>query len=169
MEITMTKSEILQWLEQAQGQWQTLLDEIGLARMEQPGVNGDWSMKDIVAHLAGWNRHLLNRFGAALRGEAEPPPPWPAQLETDDEINAWIYETNHERTPRDVLDESAQINQAIYALVETLPATVRLERVEPAYYLVWVGDQRFLPGEFYDHFRDDHEPDVRNWLAQQEK
>ncbi|MCB0126552.1 MAG: DinB family protein, partial [Caldilineaceae bacterium] len=82
----MTKSDMLQWLEEAQQEWQALLDEVGLARMEQPGVNGAWSMKDIVAHLAGWNHHLLNRFEAALRGKAEPPPPWPAELETDDAI-----------------------------------------------------------------------------------
>lgn len=45
----------------------------------------------------------------------------------------------------------------------------RVERVEPAYYLVWINEQRFLPGEFYDHFHDDHAPDVRAWLAQVEK
>jgi hypothetical protein len=129
MEQSMIKSEILQWLEEAQRQWQTLLDEVGPARMEQPGVNGAWSMKDIIAHLTGWNRHLLNRFAAALRGEAEPPPPWPAQLEADDEINAWIYETNRERAVCELLDETHQINQQLYALVESLPATVRLERV----------------------------------------
>lgn len=164
----MSKSELLQWLVQSDQEWQALLDQIGLERMEQPGVNGDWSMQDIVAHLSDWNLHLLNCFGAALRGKPEPPPPWPPHLETDDEINAWIYETHRERAARDVLDEARQINAQLYALVEDLPATAQIELVEPAYYLVWLGNQRFLPGEFYDHFRDDHEQNVRAWLAQQE-
>jgi hypothetical protein len=34
---------------------------------------------------------------------------------------------------------------------------------------VWLNDQRFPAGEFFDHFRDDHEPDVRAWLARVEK
>jgi len=31
--------------------------------------------------------------------------------------------------------------------------------------LVWVNGERFLAGEFFDHYYDDHEPDVRAWLA----
>jgi hypothetical protein len=165
----MQKSDLLKWLREANQQWEALLDQIGEARMDQPGVNGDWSMKDIVAHLTGWNRNLVARLQAALRGEPEPPSPWPVELQTDDEINAWIYEANRGRSVREVLDETHQVNQRLLALIEGLPDEVRLERVEPAYHLVWVGDQRFLPGEFFDHFRDDHEPDVRAWLAREEK
>jgi len=40
--------------------------------------------------------------------------------------------------------------------------------IEPAYYLVWVDDKRFPSGEFFDHFHDDHEPDVRARLAREE-
>ena len=39
---------------------------------------------------------------------------------------------------------------------------------ERVYHLVWLGDKRFPVGEFYDHFHDDHEPDIRAWLAQVE-
>ena len=67
----MTKSELLTWLHSEIQQWQTLLDEIGPARMAQPGVNGEWAMKDMIGHLTGWNRHLATRFAAALRGEPD--------------------------------------------------------------------------------------------------
>src|SRR6266498_2737739 len=40
-----TKSELLKWLQEEYRQWEALLDQIGPARMDQPGVNGDWSMK----------------------------------------------------------------------------------------------------------------------------
>ena len=93
----MKKTELLIWLQEKYQQWETLLDQIGPARMDQPGVIGDWSLKDIVAHLTGWNRWLLARLQAAGSGEPEPPPPWPAHLETEDEINAWVYESNRGR------------------------------------------------------------------------
>ncbi len=49
----MKKSELLNWLQTEYRQWQVFLDQIGTTRMDQPGVNGHWSMKDIVAHLTG--------------------------------------------------------------------------------------------------------------------
>jgi hypothetical protein len=163
----MKKSELLNWLREEYQQWETFLDQVGPARMDQPGVNGDWSVKDIVAHLTGWNRSLVARLQAAGRSQPEPPQPWPVHLQTEDEINAWIYKSNKERSVREVLDESHQVFQQLLAAIEGLPDEVLIEevQVDRAYYLVWLGDERFPAGEFFDHFHDDHEPDVRAWLA----
>ncbi len=158
----MKKSELLLWLQEEYSKWETFLRGIDAERMKQPGVNGDWSMKDVVAHLTGWNRWLVARLQAAARGEPEPPPPWPAELQGDDEVNAWIYETYRRRSLNEVLDEMRQVFQQLFAVVEGLPDDVR---IEPDWNLVWLGDQRFPAGEFFDHFRDDHEPDVRAWLT----
>jgi hypothetical protein len=165
----MKKSELLDWLREEYRQWEAFLDQVGTARMEQPGVNGDWSMKDIVAHLTGWNRWLVLRLQAAGRSEPEPPPPWPAHIQTEDEINAWIYESNRGRSVREVIDETHQVHQQLLAVIEGLPGELQIEHIEPAYYLVWVNDKRFPASEFFDHFHDDHEPDVRAWLAREEK
>lgn len=168
----MNKSELLNWLQGENQQWDAVLDQIGPTRMDQPGVNGAWSMKDIVAHLTGWNHRLVDRLQAAQHGEPEPPPPWPAHLQGEDDINAWIYESKRERSVREVLDESHQLFQELIATVEGLPDNIRIETIEPyagrEFYFVWVGDQRFPAGEFFDHFRDDHAPDIHAWLARDE-
>ena len=161
----MQRSELVNWLREEYQKWEALLAEIGPARMERPGVNGDWSMKDVIAHLIGWNRWLVARLQAAGRREPEPAPPWSAHLQGDDQINAWIYEHYRGRSLREVLDETRAVFQELLVVIEGLPDDVRLERIEPAYQLVWVDDQRFPASEFFDHFRDDHEPDVRAWLA----
>jgi hypothetical protein len=165
----MNKSELLNWLQQQNRQWEAFLDQIGEERMDQGGVAGDWSIKDIIAHLAVWQRGLNARLQAAQRGEGEPPPLWPAHLQADDELNAWIYGARHGSSVREILNESREVLQQLLAVVEELPDEVRIERIEPAYYLVWVGDKRFQPGEFFDHFRDDHEAEMRAWLARVEK
>jgi hypothetical protein len=165
----MNKSELASWLEAKDREWEALLADIGPARMEQPGVNGDWTMKDIVAHLTGWNRWLVARLQAAERGEPSPQPAWPAHLQSDDEINAWIYQAYRNRPLSDVLAETAQTHHQLLAVIGALPADARFELVEPEFQLVWLGDQRFVASEFFDHFRDDHEPDVRAWLARQDK
>ena len=57
-------------------------------------------------------------------------------------------------------------------MIDSLPEDVQIEIVRNAagreFYLVWLGEQRFPVGEFFDHFRDDHEPDIRAWLAREE-
>lgn len=140
--------------------------------MEQPGVAGDWSMKDVVAHLTDWQPWLIARLQAAQRGAAEPTPPWPAQLQTDDEINAWIYERNRGRSVDEVLADSRYGFQQLIAAIAGLPDDVRIETIRSSagreYHLIWLGDQRFAAGEFFDHFHDDHEPEVRAWLARGE-
>src|SRR5512139_1144013 len=105
----MDKDELDAGLKEEYQTWQALLDQIGLEHMDQPGVTGHWSIKDIVAHLTGWRRRTVARLQAAGRGDPEPSPPWPAHLQTDDDINAWIYDANHERSVEDALSESQQV------------------------------------------------------------
>ena len=162
----MNKSELLNWLREKYQQWELFLDQIVEARMDQGGVNGHWSIKDIVAHLTGWNRWLVARLQAAQCSEPDPPPPWPAHLQTDDEINAWIYEANRNRSVHEVLAESRDVFQQFLAVIEGLPDDIL---IEPAYHIVQLGGQRLSASEFFDHFHDDHEPDIRAWLARVEK
>lgn len=162
----MNKAELLSWLQEEQQQWEAFLDQIGPERMDQPGVAGDWSIKDIIAHLTDWQPRQIARLQAAQRGEPEPPPPWPAHLQTDDEVNAWIYAANQGRSVREVLERSQQVFQQQLAAIEGLPADIQ---IEPAYHIFQLGGQRFSASEFFDHFHDDHEADIRAWLARNER
>ena len=164
----MNKSELLNWLKEEIHNWEALLDLVGPDRMDQPGVNGNWSMKDIAAHLTGWNNRLAAHLQAALDGEPEPPPPWPAHLQTDDQVNAWIYQTNRNRSTGEVLAESRRTFDQILVVVETYPEDVQIEIIHHEgrdYYLVHLDGRRVQPGEFFDHYHDDHEQDVSAWLA----
>jgi hypothetical protein len=161
----MSKAELLSGLREEYQKWQALLDQIGPGRMEQSGVAGSWSIKDIVAHLTGWRRRTVARLQAVQRGEPEPPPPWPPHLQTDDEINAWIYESNHDRSLREVLDESHQVFQQLMTAFEDLPedALVDVRRFP------WLEGQLPNAGMFFAHFHEEHEPDMRAWLTRTEK
>jgi hypothetical protein len=157
-----SKAQLLDDLKDEQARWEALLQDIGEDHMTQPGVAGEWSIKDIVAHLTGWRRRTVGRFQAALRHEPTPPPPWPPQLQTDDEINAWIYDANRDRPLADVLRDSRDVFQQ---LVETLEAFSEAELLE-------LGRSSWLEGEpvtgatFFAHFHEEHEPDMRVWLEQ---
>src|SRR5579859_6445278 len=109
MDLNTSKAQLLNDLKDEQAQFEALLSDIGEEHMTQPGAAGEWSIKDIVAHLTGWRRRSVGRFQAALRHEPSPPPPWPPHLQTDDEINAWIYASNRDRSVSDVLQESRTV------------------------------------------------------------
>ena len=172
----MNKSELIAGLQEEYQNWQTLLDQIGPEHMDQPGVAGDWSVKDIVAHLTGWRKRTVARLQAAQRAAPEPPPPWPPQLQTDDEINAWIYETNRERNVQDVLDESRQVFEQLLTVIEGLPDQVFTD--VQRYLPWWEGYSTFYPDgkgstltsdAFFAHFHEEHEPDMRAFLARIKK
>ena len=55
---TPSKRALLEQIERERAFWEGLVAEVGEARMLQPGATGEWTFKDVVAHLNGWRvRH----------------------------------------------------------------------------------------------------------------
>jgi hypothetical protein len=163
MSMNGSKDQLLSALQNEQAGWKRLLDDIGEARMTEPGVAGEWSIKDIVAHLTGWRRRTVGRFQAALKHEPEPAPPWPPHLretQTDDEINAWIYASNRDRPLADILQESDVVFQQ---LVDTLSAFPEAELLDPNRF-GWMEGEPLSGAALFGHFHEEHEPDMRAWL-----
>jgi hypothetical protein len=160
MGTTLSKNQLLAELNQENADWQALLDEIGEANMTQPEVAGGWSIKDIVAHITGWRRRTVSRFQAALNHETDYTTPWPKELQDDDEINAWIYESNRDRPLADVLSDSREVFQQ---LVDAIHAFSDDELQDPQR-IEWLQGEP-LSGKFvFSHFHEEHEPDMRAWL-----
>lgn len=161
MTLTGSKAQLLDDLQHEQAQWEALLDEIGEEHMTQPGVAGEWSIKDIIAHLTSWRRRTVARFQAALNREPEPAPLWPPQLQDDDEINAWIYAASRDRSLDDVLRDSRDVFQQ---LVDTLGAFPDADLHESERF-PWIGDEDWNGAALFGHFHEEHEHDMRAWLA----
>jgi hypothetical protein len=89
--------------------WDALVAAVGERRLDEPGPMGEWSFKDLAAHLTGWRARTVQRLEAAVRGEPEPSPPWPAEFEDDDEINDWIHQGNRDR-PAARVPRAAEVN-----------------------------------------------------------
>ena len=101
----MTQAEFLSLFHTARAEWDALMGRIDEARMTEPGVEGDWSVKDIVAHVTWYEREMVDLLRArALAGSDI----WNLPL---DERNAAIFEQNRKRTLADVLAESRAVFQ----------------------------------------------------------
>lgn len=163
-----TKAAVLDRIEEERRFWDALLAEVGEGRMEQPGVNGIWTFKDMMAHLIGWRRWTMDRLRAAVHDTSLPPPPWPPGLREEndvelDQINAYFYETNKDRPLADVLAESRDQFQQMRAAVEAIPEPVLLD----AGRFPWMGGEPIAAvlDYSYAHLHEEHEPDIRSWLA----
>lgn len=139
--------------------WRTLLAEIGEERMEQPGPMGDWTFKDLVAHLGGWRERTIRRLEAGPGQELTPF--WPSNLTDDDEINAWFYEQNRDRPVRDVLADYDASFGRLAAAIAALPD----EDVTTPGRFDWMEGKALADASLFDHLHEEHEPSIRAWLA----
>lgn len=94
-----SKAELLATLRAERVRWEALLAEVDGARMTEPGVEGEWSVKDAIAHITVYERWLVEWLGAARRGAA-PAPPETARLELEAR-NARIFAENRARSSPD--------------------------------------------------------------------
>lgn len=153
-----TRDELVKRIGDERAAWHALLAEIGEDRMEEPGPMGDWTFKDLAAHLLGWRERTLALI-AAGPGE-HPPAAWPATLSTDDEINAWIHEQHRQRPLRDVLADVDRSYERLAALVETMPEE---DLMTPGRF-DWMEGQALVEADFFGHLHEEHEPSIRAWL-----
>jgi len=144
--------------------WRGLVADVGPDRAEQLGAIGDWTFKDVAAHLDAWRRRTVDRLEAAGRGEAAPPPPWQAELGPneveDDPINDWIHARTKDDPLAEVLARAERTYDDFLAAVEALPLR---DVVDPVRFN-WLGGQALADADFSGHL-DEHEPSVRRWLA----
>jgi hypothetical protein len=159
----MRKADLLAELKSENEAWEGLLADIGADRMEEPGVAGAWSIKDIVAHLAAWRRRTVGRIEAVANGQPEPAPSWPAELHEDDEINAWFHARDRAKSVRDVLAESRGVFQQLVSAVAKLPE----DAVSDPARFPWMEGAPLSGAAFFGHFHDEHEADMRAFLSRQ--
>lgn len=92
----MDKTELLDELEDGRVELAELLEDLPDTALLEPGVVGDWSIKDTLAHLTFWEGQLVTLLFQAQRG-VDKPSTVHFGKETTDEVNQRIYEASKER------------------------------------------------------------------------
>jgi hypothetical protein len=164
MPVSTTKQQLLDQVQQEREQWESLLGEIGTERMEVPGVTGDWTMKDTIAHMTTWWRREVSLLAAAQRDERPPDHPPQSQVPI---INEWTHRTNRDRLLAHVLRDSHDVWQQFAEKLQDIPEETLLnpQRFE------WMKGRALGPGileNFVGHFHEEHEPLITAWLRKQQ-
>ena len=156
-----TQAEQIAELRADQEFWRALVAEVGPARYAEPGPMGEWSFGHMAGHLSGWRERTINRVLALGRGEPEPAPPWPTDLDAEDDVdkvNDWIQARLAGRPPEELVAEyDASYDRLIEAL-ESVPADRQTAVAE------WTSEP-LVDIDFTGHLHDEHVAPVREWLA----
>jgi uncharacterized protein (TIGR03083 family) len=65
----LTAPQLIARIHETNDRLETLLGRLGVDQMNRPGAVGAWSVKDVLAHLAFWERYGANLLRAIAQGE----------------------------------------------------------------------------------------------------
>ncbi|MFX0094390.1 MAG: DinB family protein [Candidatus Hodarchaeota archaeon] len=98
------KEALINHLQAERSRIESMLAELTHEQMEKPGVQGDWSVKDIIAHLIVWERRGIEWIKSAVQNQ-EPEVPLPRSGLDMAALNMKTYEENQNRPIEDILSE----------------------------------------------------------------
>ncbi len=159
-----TKEELIESLRKAHADWNALLERVGQEHMTQPGAIGEWTFKDVIAHLTAWRLDSIERLEAARLGMMPEPTPWPGGLDTD-QINDWIYERDRNLPLEVVLRES---EETFRRLEDGVVALSEADLLDPGHF-EWTDGESLSTSvveSSLGHYYDEHAAAIEDWIEQ---
>ena len=144
-----------------QQRWRALVAEVGDDRMTEPGPMGEWTFRDLAAHLLGWRERSIARLEAVGEGRPETADPWPDDLPDDDAVNGWFQERMAGRPTDEVL---AAVDASYLRLAAAL-AALPVETLTDPLAIPWLDGESALETDWLGHLHDEHDASIRAWLA----
>jgi hypothetical protein len=153
----MAKDELLRHIMEAKVEWEATSSLLNPQEQDETRVAGDWTVKDIYAHLLWHEREMLNWLRAGRFGGS---PLWSQQL---DERNRAIWEESRDRLAVDVRQDARDVHEALVRTIETLTDEQLNDPAQwpgmPAEWTPW----EILADNTYLHYRD-HSADLKAHL-----
>jgi hypothetical protein len=111
------KQKLLERLRKA---WSDFLDSYaGLSEAEllKPGVTGEWSVRDIIAHVTTWEEETLKHLPGMLQGEK-----YPRYSVVGIAFNALMTANTKALPLAEVLQQQNDVHRRLIEFVERVPA-----------------------------------------------
>lgn len=115
-----SKTELLAAIDHEHGALGATLETLTPEQMVDPGVVGEWSVKDVLAHLVEWQQMALGWYRTGLRG-AVPDMPAPGyKWNQTPALNQMIYEKHRDAPLSEVMEAFSASHAEILSLIEEL-------------------------------------------------
>ncbi len=154
------KGHILTGMREMYDRWEALLAGMSAEQIAAPLLSSTWTAKDILVHVRTWQQRSVARFEAALAGREPEYPQWLPGIDPDaagvtDQVNAWIYETNHD-LPWPVVHQNWK--ETFFHLLELGEKISEIDLLDSGKYLWMKGYPLILILLFsYDHHKEHYE------------
>ncbi|MCJ7695888.1 MAG: ClbS/DfsB family four-helix bundle protein [Anaerolineaceae bacterium] len=162
----MTNSEkkaiLIHEMQEAHDQFTEALAKINQEDLLRLKTWGDWSFKDMLAHITDWEVRNFSWYLAGLRGETPVTPDPDFDWEHMDELNHAIYLKHCDDPLDEVLAGFEQSWQETLRLVRDMPADHLYKKGKFA----WLGEYLWadvMLGSTTHHYLE-HLKDIRAWL-----
>jgi hypothetical protein len=167
----MKKRYFLHHLLAERDKFERLLNQLGFSRqITMSGVAGQWSAKDIIAHVMSYEQYIADRIAEIAHDEAYTPaqthaaldvflekfgyPDFGSTLLNDHGANVWIVEKYKNISLDEIVAHEIQAFGAIVSGVEMLSESQ-------------LNEHHFferIASHTYEHYRE-HSHDIERWLA----
>ncbi|HMB23722.1 MAG TPA: ClbS/DfsB family four-helix bundle protein [Anaerolineales bacterium] len=114
------KKQLLEDIETEGKALEQLLAGLSLAQMTQPGIVGEWSVKDVLAHLLEWQCMVLKWHTAGLQGKVIPIPAEGLNWSQIPQLNQRIYETYRDTPLADIQKEFKSLHKKTLSTIQSL-------------------------------------------------
>lgn len=158
---SLTVAQLLELIEETFDSFMQLIESSPGDRLEEAGVSGNWSLKDIIAHISWYETQMVEILESRAMIGSEW---WQLPIH---ERNAKIYEENRNARLEDVLADAAATHQQLVHWIQTLSDA---ELNETGHFEAMPEDWIFgdiLAQNTYLHYGD-HAASVAKWLTDQE-
>jgi len=136
-----TKKELLDSIRITRELLEKKFSKLTPKQMVYPGSMGDWSAKDILAHLVDWEQRFIGWYKAGQKGEIpETPAPGFTWRELP-RLNQVGFEQHRNETLQNVMDRFEKSYLEVLELVECMSE----KEIFEAKYYEWTGDSSLLP------------------------
>jgi uncharacterized protein (TIGR03083 family) len=153
----MNRDELLKSLAASRAELDAALAGLAEAQMTEPGVMGDWTLKDVLAHLTAWEVELVTVLGKLARGQT-PKPAGQTDAETD-ALNAKWYRDYKNRPLDRVLADYHAVRPQTIRQVERLTVS---DLTAPRKWLKGGTLHDMILSETIEHDAE-HLPHIREW------
>ena len=162
-----TKSEMLAILQSERKELENAWNRLTPEQMETEIVQGEWTVKDIIAHITMWEHHGIDWILSLAKGEKPlmpvPDTPMDEVRENMKVLNAEYTKKNQGLSLNLVLDESRKAFEALVSEVEKLSE----EDLETTFEYRWsdtpVTGRRFIAWRYW-HYQS-HLKHIEEWLS----
>ncbi len=147
----MKKKALLKTISRERDRLLAALDGLAEEEMARPGACGEWSAKDVLAHIAAWEEECTRAIGTLGKGE-----PW----DVDYDLDAWNDQTYRQWRPLPLGQIRRQFEDAHQALLEAICGLTEEQLARNNDIREWIANST------YAHYQE-HLPDLMSWKEKQ--